>query len=352
MIREIGERHGFDSAPWAFAARWATDWLQRAQRMAPPPMRPAAVLVGDATRDDLDPDALALKRCSSSRCAPAPACSSCRSPAWPGSTEVLGAFAPQVVVIAGAHASDDDVARWAYRVRAASGALPMTLYRRGGRADAARTTARILPDSAGEAHRARARHSRWPAAGAWPLRLKTKSHSRMTAVRWKPVSERPRLVALPGHGDRPRPDVHSAGTAAPAAEADIQPASRVCARCGLGLLVSAPPTPRRRPQDPFLLVDGQLSICAVSRLAEQLLLTSRDRGGQLAHRRPARAGRRRDRRRRSRWSTCSCTRPAGAGETHHVVLRPAKEFGIRFWARIGPCGPPRAALVVLADGRA
>ena len=42
----------------------------------------------------------------------------------------------------------------------------------------------------------------------------------------------------------------------------------------------------------------------------------------------------------------------GSGETHHVVLRPAKEFGIRFWARIAPCGPPRAALVVLADGRA
>jgi MerR family transcriptional regulator, light-induced transcriptional regulator len=57
------------------------------------------------------------------------------------------------VVIAGTHASDDDVARWAYRVRAASGALPMTLYRRGGRAEAARTTARVLPDSAGEAHR-------------------------------------------------------------------------------------------------------------------------------------------------------------------------------------------------------
>ena len=60
-LNEIGERHGFDSAPWAFAARWAADWLQRAQRLAPPPMRPAAVLIGDATRDDLDPDALALK---------------------------------------------------------------------------------------------------------------------------------------------------------------------------------------------------------------------------------------------------------------------------------------------------
>ena len=69
-----------------------------------------------------------------------------------GLNEVLGAFAPQVVVIAGAHASDDDVARWAYRVRSASGALPMALYRRGGRADAARTTARTLPDSSGEAH--------------------------------------------------------------------------------------------------------------------------------------------------------------------------------------------------------
>ena len=25
-INEIGERHGFDSAPWAFAARWAARW--------------------------------------------------------------------------------------------------------------------------------------------------------------------------------------------------------------------------------------------------------------------------------------------------------------------------------------
>ena len=131
-INEIGERHGFDSAPWAFAARWATDWLQRAQRMAPPPSRPAAILVGDATRDDLDPDALGLKALqlfavrSGARVLVLPITGVA------GLTEVLGAFAPQVVVIAGAHAS---------------------LYRRGGRADAARTTARILPDSAGEAHR-------------------------------------------------------------------------------------------------------------------------------------------------------------------------------------------------------
>ena len=40
----------------------------------------------------------------------------------------------------------------------------------------------------------------------------------------------------------------------------------------------------------------------------------------------------------------------GPGETHDVVLRPTDEFGIRYWARIAPCGPPRAALLVLADG--
>src|SRR4051795_4348149 len=40
-VNEIGERHGFDIAPWAFAARWAADWLQRAQRLPPPPRRPA-----------------------------------------------------------------------------------------------------------------------------------------------------------------------------------------------------------------------------------------------------------------------------------------------------------------------
>jgi MerR family transcriptional regulator, light-induced transcriptional regulator len=152
-ITEIGERHGFDSAPWAFAARWATDWLQRAQRLAPPPMRPAAVLVGDATRDDLDPDALFLKALqlfatrSGARVLVLPISGVA------GLSDVLGAFAPQAVVIAGATASDDDVARWAYRVRSASGALPMALYRRGGRTDAARTTARMLPETPGEAHR-------------------------------------------------------------------------------------------------------------------------------------------------------------------------------------------------------
>jgi hypothetical protein len=163
--------------------------------------------------------------------------------------------------------------------------------------------------------------------------------------------ERPRLVALPGRADEPRPDVRFCGHCGrPPVESDIVVASRVCTRCELGLLVSAPPEAAPRPEDPFLLVDGQLSVCGVSRRAEQLLQTTETEvvnshiadllvpadvevsGPEALVNLVVHAAR-------------------GTGETHHVVLRPAKEFGIRFWARIAPCGPPRAALVVLADGR-
>ena len=86
--------------------------------------------------------------------------------------------------------------------------------------------------------------------------------------------DRPHLVALPGYADHPRPDIQFCGHCGrPPLESDIRPDSRVCTRCGLGLLVSAPPEGAPSPNDPFLLVDGQLSICGVSRLAEELLMT-------------------------------------------------------------------------------
>jgi MerR family transcriptional regulator, light-induced transcriptional regulator len=153
-LRELGARHGYDSAPWAFAAHWANEWLQRAQRLAPAPTRPASVLIGDATRDDLDPDSLDVRALelfcarAGARVLPLPV------RGITGLPEVLGAFAPHAVVIAGAHVPDDDVARWAYGVRSAAGPLPIALFRRGARDDRVRTTgARILSDSPGDAHR-------------------------------------------------------------------------------------------------------------------------------------------------------------------------------------------------------
>jgi MerR family transcriptional regulator, light-induced transcriptional regulator len=151
---ELGDRHGYDSAPWAFAARWAGDWLHRAHRLSPAPVRPFAILIGDATRDDVDPDALAL-RAFSLFCVRAGA----RVLILPvgsvsGLAEVLAAFRPQGVVVAGRNAPDDIVSRWAYRVRSNAGVLPTAVYRRG---EAGRRTTgtgpRSLGDTPGEAHR-------------------------------------------------------------------------------------------------------------------------------------------------------------------------------------------------------
>jgi DNA-binding transcriptional MerR regulator len=152
-MHDIGQRHGYDSAPWAFAAQWATDWLQRAQRLAPPPLRPAAVLIGDATHDELDVDALAMRALQLFSVRAGARVLVLPVGGVSGLSEVLAAFGPQAVVIAGDTAGDDAVARWAYGVRSAAGALPVTLFRRGSRTDSARTTARVLPDSPGDAHR-------------------------------------------------------------------------------------------------------------------------------------------------------------------------------------------------------
>jgi len=153
-LNELGERHGIDSAPWAFAARWADGWLRRGQRLAPQPARPHAIIVGEATRDELDPDSLGL-RAFELFCAR----SGARVVALPvanvsGLAEVVESLSPAAVVIAGGHRPDDDVALWAYRVRATAGPLPVALFRRPHRSAKVRTTAtRILLDGPFAAHR-------------------------------------------------------------------------------------------------------------------------------------------------------------------------------------------------------
>jgi hypothetical protein len=98
------------------------------------------VLLGDATRDQLDPDALALRALE--LCTTRIGLRTLTLPVTglAGLGDVLSAYEPRVVVIAGGEEVDDDVARWAYRVRASAGALPVLLFRRGGRADRTRTT--------------------------------------------------------------------------------------------------------------------------------------------------------------------------------------------------------------------
>jgi MerR family transcriptional regulator, light-induced transcriptional regulator len=153
-LQELGRRFGTDSATWAFAARWADGWLRRAQRLAPPPARRLAILVGDATGNDLDLDALAL-RALELFCGRSGACVM----ALPVTAitclgEVVESLGPDAVVIAGTRVGDDDVARWAYRVRAAAGPLPVAVFRRGQTGATVRATGtRVLTDAPFGAHR-------------------------------------------------------------------------------------------------------------------------------------------------------------------------------------------------------
>jgi DNA-binding transcriptional MerR regulator len=147
-LHALGVRHGIDSAPWAFAARWADGWLRRAQRLTPPPVGPLTILVGDATRDERDPDALAVRAfelfCgrSGARVTVLPVAGIA------GLGEVVDSLCPGAVVIAGSHVADEGVALWAHNVRATAGALPVALFRRGRHDAGVRTTgALILPDT-------------------------------------------------------------------------------------------------------------------------------------------------------------------------------------------------------------
>ncbi|MEA2223191.1 MAG: hypothetical protein QOH83_1567 [Solirubrobacteraceae bacterium] len=158
---------------------------------------------------------------------------------------------------------------------------------------------------------------------------------RLRAVRPVEVDERgSELVSFCGHcAMRPEP------------VAQAQP-SRVCGHCGLGLVLQATVDLAPRPDEPFLVIDTTLSVCAVSAAAEVLLgidetqavnkhvadfLVPADANAPSAE----------------NLLALLVEVAGGAGDARTAVVRPRQEFGVRFRARIGPCGPPHAALLVL-----
>jgi MerR family transcriptional regulator, light-induced transcriptional regulator len=143
----LGRRKGVTSAAWAFAVAWTDDWLVRARRLARVASRHGSVLIGDASVPPLDPTrpfVLALELCCvrsglETLLLPVGA----QSRLW----EAVEAIRPDAVVIAGCHAADDDVARWAYKVRTQSGPLPFLLYHRGVNGFGVGGRTRVLPGS-------------------------------------------------------------------------------------------------------------------------------------------------------------------------------------------------------------
>jgi DNA-binding transcriptional MerR regulator len=152
-LGEIGERHGVDSAPWAFSSRWAGGWLRRAQRLAPAAGREMSIVLGDATRDDLEPEALALGAYELAATRLGVRVLTLPVSGLSGLGAILRAFSPQAIVIAGDGAGDDTVAQWAYRVRSGVGALPIMLFHRGAGERPRTTGARLLAVLPSEAAR-------------------------------------------------------------------------------------------------------------------------------------------------------------------------------------------------------
>ena len=143
-----------------------------------------------------------------------------------------------------------------------------------------------------------------------------------------------------GHCAAPSP-----GGAAP------PPTARVCTSCGLGLLLEAREDAVPSARDAFLVVDSQLLVQAMSREAQSLLGVTEE----LAINKPvAELLVPADAEAQGRTGFAAAIAMAADGQdpdTARSFVRPWNTFGVRMRARIATCGPPRAALVVLENGR-
>jgi hypothetical protein len=151
-----------------------------------------------------------------------------------------------------------------------------------------------------------------------------------------PQTERPES-AFCGHCGHPPAEAPTGGKP-----------SRVCNRCHLGLILTTDAELAPSPRDPFLVIDGSLTICALSEHAERLLEVSET---QAINRHISEFLVPADAEARPGRDLISVILMALGSEApmREIVLRPANEFGVRLWAHIGACGPPSAALLVLAD---
>jgi hypothetical protein len=124
---------------------------------------------------------------------------------------------------------------------------------------------------------------------------------------------------------------------------------RVCEDCGLGVLLTANIDVAPNVDDPFLIVDGSLCVCAVSRLGEELLgvdeteAVNRHLSEFLVPADAEAAG-------ADNLMDLVINAASESADPHVAVVRPPDEFGIRFRVQVGACGPPRAALLVLSGG--
>jgi hypothetical protein len=113
----------------------------------------------------------------------------------------------------------------------------------------------------------------------------------------------------------------------------------------MGLLLEAAADAVPAERGAFLVLDGSLSVCAVSGAAEKLLATNET---EAVNRHVTELLTPADAEAQGPENLAVAVTWAARGDdgTRTVVVRPSNTFGVRLRARISSCGPPRAALLV------
>ena len=137
--------------------------------------------------------------------------------------------------------------------------------------------------------------------------------------------------------------------AAPApAGAPPTPNSRVCESCGFGLLLETRADSIPSNRDAFLVIDISLRVQGVSREAEALLGVIEESAVNRPVQEllvPADA----EAQGPSRFAS-AIAEVMGGDDSVGIFVRPWNTFGVRMRVKVAPCGPPRAALLVIDSG--
>jgi PAS domain-containing protein len=123
---------------------------------------------------------------------------------------------------------------------------------------------------------------------------------------------------------------------------------RMCSKCGLGLLLETVAELAPAPTDAFLVVDNHFGVAAISHQAEQLLCVDE----RSVVRRPLTdllLPADREARGASEMMAAVAAAASGAAGVRpsHLRLRTLHHRGLQLQARLGRCGPPVGALIVL-----
>lgn len=130
VLQDIARRDGTTSTTWAFAARWAEDWLGRVRRITPNDRILGAVVIADCSRDEFDVDAV-HSRALELFCQRG-GLFALTVPVWADRRlgQLLRTTEPDAVVFCGRWAAAKHEARWAQAVHGTGGCVSWHAYRR------------------------------------------------------------------------------------------------------------------------------------------------------------------------------------------------------------------------------